>query len=226
MSVVSCNGAVSAAATLAITKPTGLMPGDILIIACASYRSTSQAPTNATIANTGSGGSTWSAVTSRATNTYYKSAYAYKYIDTADDGSVTAYTWTATNATRMVGAVIVLRGRARQAVSFSNTAYTNSDTIIRAALIQRTPRDDIVWWGFNYHASVEATVIPSGWTSGTVQTAGAAISGAMAYLENQPGGSTGTVDGSCATNTTAKHAWLFGGYAADHAIRQSGSRMW
>jgi hypothetical protein len=228
VSIVSCGGNVSAAATLALTKPTDLLPGDILIAYCCSYRSTSAAPTTATIANTGSGGSSWNSVVNQTTATYYKSAYCWKVITAASDGSVTAYTWTATNATRMAGCVVVLRGRRNQAPTpISNTAYITSDTIIRAATLTGIARDDLVWVGYNYRSTVQATAIPSGWTSGTVQTAGAAIGCAMAYKEGQAAGATGSVDGSMANAVATKHAFMFAVQEADSVLRQSGpSRMW
>lgn len=227
MSVVSCSGAVSAAATLAINKPTGLMPGDILIIYCCSYRSTSSAPTTATIANTGSGGSSWNSVVNQTTGTYYKSAYCWKAITAVDDGSVTAYTWTATNAARMAGTIIVLRGRIiTTPTPISNTAYTTSDTNIQAAAFTPIARDDLVWVGYNYRSTVQATAVPSGWASGSVQTAGAAIGCAMTYKEGQVAGSTGVVNGTMANAVTTKHAFMFAVQAADCVIRQSPSRMW
>jgi hypothetical protein len=218
-------GNVSAAATLALSKASGLMPGDKLIIGCCSYRSTSAAPTTATIANTGSGGSSWNTVVNQTTGTYYKTAYCWKDIAAVDDGSVTAYTWTATNAVNMAGGFIVLRGRAAGAPTpISNTAYVTSDVNIRAATLTNIARSDLVWMGYNYRSTVQAVSIPSGWTSGTVQTAAAALGWALAYKEGQAAGATGSVDGTMANAVTTKHAFMFAVPWADDVIR--GGNVW
>jgi hypothetical protein len=206
----ACAGNISATTTVAITKPASMLTGDVLIICECAYRSTSAAPGTATIANTGTGGAAWSSVTNQTTGTYYKTAYAYKTLATDGDGSVTAYTWTSTSATRMAAALIVLRDRKNQAPTpISNTAYITSDTNVRAAALTAAAADDLVWWGYNYRSTVQATAIPSGWTSGTVQTAGAAISGAMAYQQNVSAGTTGVVNGTVANAVTTKHAFMF-----------------
>jgi hypothetical protein len=230
MSFFACAGNISATTSVAITKPADMLAGDVLIICECAYRSTSSAPGTATIANTGSGGASWSSVTNRTTGTYYKTAYAYKTLATDGDGSVTAYTWSSSSATRMSAALIVLRGRKNQAPTpISNTAYITSDTNIRAATLTAIDADDLVWWGYNYRSTVQATAIPSGWSSGTVQTAGAAISGAMAYKENQSAGATGAVDGTMANAVTTKHAFMFAVQylpLSTEGIVSARSRMW
>lgn len=229
MAFFACAGNISATTSVAITKPSNMLAGDVLIITECAYRSTSLAPGTATIANTGSGGSSWSAVTNQTTASYYKTAYAYKTLATDGDGSVTAYTWSSSSAARMCAALIVLRGRINQAPTpIVNAAYINGDTIIRATTLTAVAEDDLVWWGYNYRSTVQATAIPSGWTSGTVQTAGAAIGGAMAYKQNVSAGATGDVDGSMANAVTTKHAFMFAVQAAPSGARiiKARSQVW
>ena len=211
MAFRSVSGNVSAAATVVVTKPTGIIKGDILIAHCASYRSTSAAPTLATIANTGgSGGAAWNTVVSQTTGTYYKSAYAWKLATTDGDGTVVSYTWSATNAARMSAEVIVISGRKAAAPTpISNTAYTTTDTIIRAADITAALHDDVVWAGFNYRSTVQASVMPSGFTNGITETAGAAIGSDIAYLLDVAAGALGNKDGSMANAVATKHAFMF-----------------
>jgi hypothetical protein len=210
MAFRAVTGNVSAAATVAVTKPSGIIKGDILIAHCATYRSTNNAPTLATIANTGSGGSAWNTVVSQTTGTYYKSAYAWKLATTDGDGSVTNYTWSATNANRMAAEVIVISGRKNVTPTpISNTAYITSNTIIRAADITAAAHDDVVWAGFNYCSTVQASVKPSDFTNGITETAGAAIGADIAYLLDVAAGALGDKDGSMVAAVTTKHAFMF-----------------
>ena len=210
MAFFACAGNVSATTSVAITKPANMLAGDVLIICECAYRTTALAPGTATIANTGSGGSAWGTVVNQTTATYYKTAYSTKVLAADGDGSVTAYTWSSSSAARMAAALIVLRGRKNQAPTpISNTAYTTSDTLVQAAALTAASLDDLVWWGYNYRSTVQATVIPAGWSSGTVQTAGAAISGAMAYMEAVSSGTTGVVNGTIANAVATKHAFMF-----------------
>lgn len=203
-------GNKAASTSVAVAKPAGIIAGDLLIAFCAAYRSTSATAGTPTIANTGAGGSAWSSVTTQTTATRYKCSYAWKVAATDGDGSVTDYTWSSASSTQMVGGVIVLSGRQEAAPTpISNTAYTTSDTNIRAATLTAAANDDLVWAGYNYLLAVQAVTKPSGWTEGTQQTAAAAIAMDMAYKEAVGAGATGSVDGTVAANATVKHAFMF-----------------
>ena len=211
MAFRAVGGNKSATTSVAVTIPSGIEAGDILIAYCSAYRSTSAAPGNPTIANTGSAVSAWGTVVVQTTGTYYKSAYATKIAAAdADGGSVTAYTWSSSSAVDMTAHVIVLSGRAQAAPTpISNTAYITSDTNIQAAALTATALADLVWVGYNYRSTVQAVVAPSGWTDGGVQTAAAAIASDIAYKQAVSAGSTGVVNGTMANAVTTKHAFMF-----------------
>jgi hypothetical protein len=173
------------------------------------YRSTSLVPGTPTIANTGTGGATWGTVVNQTTGTYYKTAYCYKTIATDSDGSVTAYTWSSSSATQMLGAIQVFSGRMAQAPTpISNTAYVTSNTIVRAASLTAAAGDDLSWWGYWRGNTVDTLTIPSGFTGTDSLQAAGQLTAAVGRLDNVSSGATGDKDGAAGVTTATKHSFM------------------
>lgn len=198
---VSSSKNSSTTTSVAITAPTGILNDDILICVISSYRSTSAVPGTIT-APAG-----WTQLGAVLKSTYYRFAMFWKRAN-SESGN---YTFTSTSATQMQGAIGLYRGAfltGDPSDVFSNTAYTTSNTTVRAATITpNVPYGILVWGGWYYLNGTISLSAPSGMSSRQSQTNTRNVV-TLADLGYSTVGASGSKDGTAGANATVKHAFM------------------
>ena len=200
VSFVSSASNKSTTNSVVITAPTGILDGDILVAFVSVFRSTS-ATANSII------GTGWTQWAEQITSTRYKCSMFWKRAAGESDN----YTFSSASGTQMQGAIGVYRGCIASGDPrdvLSNTAYTTSDTIVRAASCTPTFANGMfVYGGWYYLAGTISLGTPSGMNARQTQAnTNCAIS--LADLAYTTTAASGTKDATAGATCTVKHAMM------------------
>lgn len=201
VSYVGVGSTSSTTTSVGMTAPAGTQDNDIMVAFVTSFRASNSAPGNI---STPSGWTQWA---NRTTATYYKSAIYWKRAS-SESGT---YTWTSTNATQMNLVISGYRGCTQSGDPqdvLSNTAYTTSNTTIRAASITPTMTGGMyVWGGWYYASSGIGITAPSGMNSrASPSTTNTVLN--VADLLTSGTAASGNEDGTAVATITTKHAYM------------------
>jgi|GEM_PF-2275094 len=200
VSFVSSSSNKSTAATVVITAPTGIQDGDILVAFVSVFRSTSATATSIT-------GTGWTQWAEQITSTRYKCSMFWKRAS-SESGN---YTFSSASATQMQGAIGVYRGCVASGDPrdvLSNTAYTTSGTIVRAASCTPTVANGMfVYGGWYYLAGTISLGTPTGMNARQTQ-ANTNCAIRLADLAYTTTAASGTKDAAAGASCTVKHAMM------------------
>lgn len=196
----------STTTSVAVTKPSSLQDGDIIIAHVVSFRSSSNSP--------GAIASTSSYFTQIATRTTSRpiSSIWYRVVTNAA-GEPASYTFTSTNATQMNAIITVYRGcipGASLVDAYSNTAYTTANTTCRGATTTPTRANGMfVYCGWGYYATgTPALSNPSGMNDRQVLV-NTNNASRISDLEFTTADASGTKDGTLwNASQSTKHAFV------------------
>lgn len=214
LSHVNSSSNMSSTTSVAITKPTNVADGDIMIAFVTSFWATNKT------AGTVTAPSGWNTINTQAISTRYQVGLFWKRA--SSEGA--SYSFTSTSATRMQGAISAYRGAVASGSPYnvlSNTLYGTSGTIVRAATM--TPSSNglyVVWGGWFYLSSATALTKPTAMT--LLQTrANTTNVVTMAHSVFTPGVATGSQDGTASGTCTVKHAYMVEVLAAPDTATQT-----
>ena len=200
VSFVSSASNKSTTASVVINAPAGIQDGDILVAFVSVFRSTSATATSIT----GTGWTQWS---EQITSTRYKCSMFWKRA-AGESGN---YTFSSASGTQMQGAIGVYRGCVASGDPrdvLSNTAYTTSGTIVRAASCTPTVANGMfVYGGWYYLAGTILLGTPSGMNARQTQ-ANTNCAIRLADLAYTTTAASGTKDATAGATCTVKHAMM------------------
>jgi hypothetical protein len=187
--------------SLTITAPASITDGDILVACVWAWGGT---PPEGTF-SLPSGFTAWYSVSFGS----YKGVLAWKRAS-SESGN---YAFSITSAEFVFGQMVAFSGRIASGDPLdvgSNTAYTTSNTTVRAAGVTiATSGSDLIYVGFGETNASAALTAPSGMTSRRSDDwTGDWTAMETASLDNQSTGATGDKDGTANTSTATKHAFL------------------
>lgn len=190
----------SSSTDVVLSKPTGTAEDDILFALVVD--GLTSAPTSAP--------SGWTKLAENINSGILD--YCAVYYKMAGASEPSTYTWTWASADSCSGQITTWRGSfdtADPIDSFSNTAYTISNTTVRAASFTvASDSSPVIFFGAAYTGPTQSTYTPPSGFTERLDT-GAGVS--YFYLETADNilssGSTGVLDATLSNSTTSKHAF-------------------
>ncbi len=207
----------STTASVAVSAPSGLTDGDILVASVHAYSGMGNISDITAPAG-------WTQVVEEAFSTSHHHALFWKRA-LSESGT---YTFSESNASGMEASVTAFSGCIASGSPvdvYSDTQYTTSNTSIKAATMTTTADGDaILWFGWSYSGMTNITVTaPSGFTERADFANADTNAHYICTMVQASAGATGSMDGTLSDSVTDKHAMAVALKAAITTITGTGA---